>query len=142
MPQPKKLFRVIMAGTFKADDELQIQQMCTQYKNLLLIRITHIADENYDPQMEMLVEDINKFLVSIIDDSRLDKIDTEPQTMRMWRYNEEKKTMIIEAKVKNRDDVVALLYLTEDSDDLKLIYCHPSLINNEITWIVKTEHET
>ena len=138
---PKKLFRVIFGGTFKAHNVREAEEICSLYKDLVPIRITHIKDEHYDPQLDILIQDINKFTILNRDDPKLDMIETHPDNMRIWRYNKERETMIVEAKVKNRDDVVALIYLSEGDKEIKVIYCHASLINNEITWIVKTEYE-
>jgi len=140
------IFKVLLGGIFEAEDDVEAVQKARDPENvttLTTLRVFELPNGHYDPQLELAKADIDKLI--FLDDDVLENIDPSPEAMKIWRKNKERPSMILEAKLKNRDDLVAIIYITEvfNSTEIitKVINVRPELVQNEINWLIKKEYE-
>ena len=141
------IFKVLLGGIFEAENHDEANEKARNPENnskLTTLRVFQVPDEQYDPRLEMMKNDIDKLL--LFEDEIFADIDPNPEAMKIWRKNIDKPSMILEAKLKDRDDLVALIYVTETYDNpnkvtATVININPKLIESEINWLIKSEYE-
>ena len=141
------IFKVLLGGVFEAENHEEANKKARMTENnhlLTTLRVFQVPNEQYDPHLEMMRNDIDKLI--LFDDEIFADIDPSPEAMKIWRKNIDKPSMILEAKLKDRDDLVALIYVTEPYDSpnkvtATVINVNPKLVESEINWLIKSEYE-